>query len=481
MARKQVTVEKIGQEDFDFQADDTAQETFSRTTSTGGNQSISKVAGDALPWTNEYTRIIRPGDIYSKGPWADIRAYGASTSETAANNTTCIQAAFDSGKENILIPYGTYNTNALSAPSTVRKISGSFATLNFQGSATSALACDIGNGEVSDLDIVCDGTYTNGIYITSHPTNYRNVRVRGAFANLWNNTANNWLNYFDHCRAHGSDTANSVGWLLGSAANGITFVGCSLQHCDTGCYIEAGSTTSGISFHGGDIEYNITNGVKIGDASGIEIKDISFHGTYFEAQPTNVLINSSNLTGLSFFGGYSYGDITNHVKLATSGMAVHGLHIFGGSYNTSHGAGSNLIDFNSAASSRGFVIDTPYLYGWDSHITNVAGNTFIDYRTYAESGGTDSYKSMGRIAQIHGGYWYSTGFTTKWYDAAGVLQRTDESFASVTNGTAAPTTGARKRGDIRWNRTPSAGGPPGWVCVTAGTPGTWKAMANLAV
>lgn len=46
--------------------------------------------------------------------------------------------------------------------------------------------------------------------------------------------------------------------------------------------------------------------------------------------------------------------------------------------------------------------------------------------------------------------------------------------------TAAPTDGTWKRGNIVWNSTPSAGGPPGWQCVTAGTPGTWKAMANLA-
>lgn len=45
---------------------------------------------------------------------------------------------------------------------------------------------------------------------------------------------------------------------------------------------------------------------------------------------------------------------------------------------------------------------------------------------------------------------------------------------------AAPTTGAWKRGDVVWNTTPSAGGTPGWVCVTAGTPGTWKEMANVA-
>lgn len=36
------------------------------------------------------------------------------------------------------------------------------------------------------------------------------------------------------------------------------------------------------------------------------------------------------------------------------------------------------------------------------------------------------------------------------------------------------------RGEIVWNSAPSAGGPPGWMCVASGTPGTWKAMANLA-
>ena len=45
---------------------------------------------------------------------------------------------------------------------------------------------------------------------------------------------------------------------------------------------------------------------------------------------------------------------------------------------------------------------------------------------------------------------------------------------------AVPTTGTWLRGSIAWNTAPSAGGTPGWVCVTAGTPGTWKAMANLA-
>jgi hypothetical protein len=44
----------------------------------------------------------------------------------------------------------------------------------------------------------------------------------------------------------------------------------------------------------------------------------------------------------------------------------------------------------------------------------------------------------------------------------------------------APTTGTWRQGDVVWNTGAAAGGAPGWVCTTAGTPGTWKAMANLA-
>ncbi len=51
----------------------------------------------------------------------------------------------------------------------------------------------------------------------------------------------------------------------------------------------------------------------------------------------------------------------------------------------------------------------------------------------------------------------------------------------VYSAAAAPVAGTWQLGAIVWNSAPAAGGTPGWVCVTAGTPGTWKAMANLAV
>lgn len=47
-------------------------------------------------------------------------------------------------------------------------------------------------------------------------------------------------------------------------------------------------------------------------------------------------------------------------------------------------------------------------------------------------------------------------------------------------GTTPPTAGTWEDGRRVLNDAPASGGPPGWVCTTAGTPGTWSAMANLA-
>ena len=53
---------------------------------------------------------------------------------------------------------------------------------------------------------------------------------------------------------------------------------------------------------------------------------------------------------------------------------------------------------------------------------------------------------------------------------------------NVFNGTAfaAPTTGTYASGDIIFNSAPTAGGFIGWVCVTSGTPGTWKTFGAIS-
>lgn len=47
-------------------------------------------------------------------------------------------------------------------------------------------------------------------------------------------------------------------------------------------------------------------------------------------------------------------------------------------------------------------------------------------------------------------------------------------------GSAAPTTGTWRAGDIVYSTAPAAGGSIGWVCTTAGMPGTWKSFGSIA-
>ncbi len=46
--------------------------------------------------------------------------------------------------------------------------------------------------------------------------------------------------------------------------------------------------------------------------------------------------------------------------------------------------------------------------------------------------------------------------------------------------TGIPVVGTWKAGDILWNYAPTAGGFIGWVCVTGGTPGTWKTFGAIS-
>jgi hypothetical protein len=65
----------------------------------------------------------------------------------------------------------------------------------------------------------------------------------------------------------------------------------------------------------------------------------------------------------------------------------------------------------------------------------------------------------------------SAGNWLSWYKPISALA--DRSL------TGKPTEGTFERGDIIMNPSPSAGGYIGWVCVTAGSPGTWKGFGLI--
>jgi len=68
------------------------------------------------------------------------------------------------------------------------------------------------------------------------------------------------------------------------------------------------------------------------------------------------------------------------------------------------------------------------------------------------------------------------------YTGAGVstLHEAGNSWNGAAKyGTAAPAAGSYARGDLVYNTLPLPGGCIGWVCTTAGSPGTWKAFGTI--
>lgn len=85
--------------------------------------------------------------------------------------------------------------------------------------------------------------------------------------------------------------------------------------------------------------------------------------------------------------------------------------------------------------------------------------------------------SAGHITNIHA---RNNGIQDYVNTAAQVGSFGAEGAAGViTFGTSAPTIGYHEGGNICINSAPSSGAPVGWICTTAGTPGTWTALQNL--
>jgi hypothetical protein len=76
--------------------------------------------------------------------------------------------------------------------------------------------------------------------------------------------------------------------------------------------------------------------------------------------------------------------------------------------------------------------------------------------------------NFGRSTEQNG-VLFSRRFALGWSNAARI----------VDMDSAAPTTGYHAAGELVFNNAPTAGGKVGWVCTTAGTPGTWKPFGAI--
>lgn len=131
---------------------------------------------------------------------------------------------------------------------------------------------------------------------------------------------------------------------------------------------------------------------------------------------------------------------------------------------------SNLGFANSGGNSSQSFIDCTVAgdFTSPSGAATTYGHSFIGGKILGDLNGLGSNSSLFRT---------SIGGTTS-YDQADILYFQPKSH-KVDFNTSKPQYGHWSNGDIVYNSTPSAGGNIGWVCTTAGSPGTWKTFGTI--
>jgi len=136
--------------------------------------------------------------------------------------------------------------------------------------------------------------------------------------------------------------------------------------------------------------------------------------------------------------------------------------------------------YGNTDTNGGIYLQTPVKIAVIGNVTT--GQTNSGIRTFAGAGevmfmGNVCTETNG-IRTASGSLEFAFGNLANYYPGA------DSSRAlngpTVAWGTAAPAAGTWAQGSVVWKTDVAAAGSPGWVCTTAGTPGTWKAMAAVA-
>ena len=233
----------------------------------------------------------------------------------------------------------------------------------------------------------------------------------------------------------------------------------------------------------GNVFKNLDNGIDLA-ATG---KDIQVVGNdfYNVAIPVadsggspNTYFSNNNVQEFKYFQINLYGNFCNN-EIARSS-------------NYPNGQGTNISSspFVQSLNSANVVIVNS-----NNRFTNVSGTAWaVDGEYYLQGSGYGRPK----VEVLNGSYKVANNsdpaaataiLTTCGFDPTaknivewftGITYVVNAGSTVTTQGSAVPTSGTWKLGDIVWNTSPTSGGAPGWVCTVAGTPGTWKAMANLA-
>jgi hypothetical protein len=200
---------------------------------------------------------------------------------------------------------------------------------------------------------------------------------------------------------------------------------------------------------------------------------------------------SDNVNARNFFGGCYHESGQGLAQLVAPSLAMGG-NLEGSTYGTGGNAGTSITGYvktkhgwqaelaDSTSTRRVMLgergVKTTLLQFEDTVSAlsvwrlkfDSANNLRLDY---ANGGAAVAFHISGNVTTSQ----FGTGAAVPYaFYAPRLAVGADITNARIlSNGTAAPTTGAHGQGEIVLNRTPSVGSPVGWICITAGTPGTW--------
>jgi hypothetical protein len=193
------------------------------------------------------------------------------------------------------------------------------------------------------------------------------------------------------------------------------------------------------------VSHNTVNANGLVGAYGIRVFDFNTSAT----KTINVVVND-NAISTTELNGIS---VANCLKSTVIGNTLFNC----GATGTS-GSSSELCGIAVAASVDFSVIQNNY----------IDTTKFYGYYVDAAAGVVENNV----VVNITSG----SGVTAFPYYSSGISPTRSNSSNSAS---ATPTNGYWAVGSLVWNTGVTAGGSPGWICTTAGTPGTWKTMANL--
>jgi len=329
-----------------------------------------------------------------------------------------------------------------------------------KGTITENHVFNSGDDGIAVVSYISKATKVNDINIDNNKVYNANTRgitvVGGDNVKITNNTINN---------------PTYAGILIHSDASFSTY-GCLNIKVDNNTLQDTGSSTvenyASIQI-AGRASYPVENikitnndlldcryrGIQAG--TGTDTKDIKISG--------NTIDTNLSGPGIEAIGTQNL-NINTNILIDTHG---HGIYVANTCTGIIKVLNNDLEDINSSGTASNDVIHIQSASTADA--INVSHNSHTNPSAYTverlvecnndDAIIRDNYSSVGKLI-VHSD------------------QTKDINKNRRSEGTAAPTTGTWGQGDVVYDTTPSASGFMGWVCVTAGSPGTWKTFGAIS-